>query len=251
MIKLIKDLVNKLFKKKPQRPKLKPKKDTNLSILVGSCDKYEPLWNNFLALFDRYWDHDIQANKYFISETVPVPTKSFQTILTGNLPFSECLRMAIDKIESPYILWLQDDYFLRKKLLKDRFDFYIYLMKELNIDRFGIHSGCSDYFGQNVAPNLFKLYQYSYYTVSMQASIWNRELLKFLLPPPYNSESPWQFETNGTERLNDQKMHNVLYEQQFTPWYIDVTRRGKVCPEYFQIIQQENLRDDCLNSVLQ
>ena len=251
MRKLKIDLFNyfkNIFWKNPEKYSNQSRPDKNLSILVGSCDKYEPIWNNFLILFDRYWDDRLDINKYFISETIPVPSKKFQTIFTGYKPFSECLRFALDNIESKYILWLQDDYYLRKVIPKSRFDFYLYLMNELDIDRLGIHVGSNAYISYQVAPLIYKFHQHSLYTVSMQASIWKKESLIQCLPDINFPESPWEFEINGSERMNRLKRHSVLLDRQVKPWYVDITRRGKFCEEYLDIIKEENLVPNDFNN---
>jgi hypothetical protein len=30
--------------------------EDKLSVIIGSCDSYQPLWKNFDILFKRYWN---------------------------------------------------------------------------------------------------------------------------------------------------------------------------------------------------
>ena len=35
----------------------------DLSIVVGSCDKYSFLWDKFTKRFNQYWDVDVELKK--------------------------------------------------------------------------------------------------------------------------------------------------------------------------------------------
>ena len=41
----------------------------DLSIVVGSCDKYSFLWDKFTKRFNQYWDVDVELKKFFMKMT--------------------------------------------------------------------------------------------------------------------------------------------------------------------------------------
>jgi hypothetical protein len=210
----------------------------DITLLVGTCDRYSFLWSNFVFLFEKYWDKNIKIEKFFLSEEKSSDNfKNFSFITAGKIPYSDCLLYALNKIKTPYILWLQDDFFLRRTLTKDRFDFLLDFAKNHNVDRLGI---CEDsiYYTKYLENGLFRLDQYSDYTISMQPSIWNVDFLKSCLIP---NENPWQFEVDGSQRLNRTKIHNIYIDFQSPPWQLEAMRKGQYTDWFYQIKNEENL----------
>jgi hypothetical protein len=155
------------------------------------------LWNDFVELFNKYWDHNIECEKYFLTETTTKKFDNFKWITAGPVPYSQCIKKACQVIEDDYILWLQDDYFLRKTIYKEEFDSYFKLIKSFNINRFGIHENSDAYDSFKIKNNLYKIDQLSAYGISMQASLWEKNFLESCL---IDNEDPWEFELEGSIR---------------------------------------------------
>lgn len=213
----------------------------NITLLVGTCDKYSFLWNKFAILFDRYWDKNINISRFFLSETQNFDDFGFQSILPGKIPYSDCLKYALDKVDTDYVLWMQDDYFLRKTIDRSKFEFYMSLMT-YGVDRLGIHEDSNLYSKSRLIKNVYRLHQNSMYTISMQASIWNVNFFKSCLIQE-GSENPWEFEVEGSSRLNSSKLHNILFDKQDSPWYNEAMRKGQFTEEYHKILEEEGLHD--------
>jgi len=205
-----------------------------LTIVVGSCDKYSFLWPKFIERFNRFWDHEITIDKYIMTETYNVKSKEFKTLKCGDVPYTEFLKNGLKNIEEKYILWLQDDYFLVNKLnseiIKNCYDL---IKKQENIIRVGIHPNSKYYTTFKEKDSKFKKFsKNSMYSVSMQSSIWNRKkLIDFLSNSP--NESPWQFEINGSQRLNNTKHEVVFYELE-EDWYQEAMKKGKKTEIYYE-----------------
>lgn len=199
----------------------------DLSILVGSCDKYSFLWDKFTKRFNQYWDIDIELKKYLISETIEFSGDTFETLKCGKISYTKCLKKSLEQINTKYILWLQDDYFLVRQLdsqiIKDCYNF---IENNENIIRVGIHTQSKYYTTIKINnTNFNKLSKNSNYTISMQSSIWDREkLLKFLNNSP--DENPWQFELNGSKRLNKTN-YDVFFYKLKDDWYKEAMKKGK------------------------
>lgn len=207
----------------------------NLSLVVGSCDKYNFIWDKFFKLFDKYWDHNITINKYFITEHNPAKHKDFRPLCVGNYIWTKFARLALSHINSDYILWMQDDYFLRKTISLEQLSTYMNFVESNNVDRLGIHDNSHLYTYENIFG---KLKQNSLYTISLQASIWNKQTLISLLEQ--NDETNWAFEIDGSKRFN-KNSHNVYISVQNPPWYLEALKQGSYTPDYFDICKEENL----------
>jgi hypothetical protein len=111
-------------------------------------------------------------------------------------------------------------------------------IKDNNVDRFGICENSKLYSQIHAKDNIYRLNQNSQYTISMQASIWKKDFLSSFLGPV---ENPWEFELNGSIRLNLSKKHNIYQEIQYPPWYKECMTKGKYNQNYKIIQTEENL----------
>jgi hypothetical protein len=215
----------------------------NFTILIGTCDKYSFLWKNFTTLFKKYWDHNIKVDKYFLSETITADIEGFNTFTPGVVPYSDCIKYALDRISTPYVLWMQDDYFLRKMITIEQFNQYFEYIEKYNVDRFTPNRYTPHtvhYTFDGKIDNYPRMSQNSNYTISMQASIWNKNFLQKCLIQQ-GTENPWQFEVDGSTRLNNTSQHCILYELSHDQWYQEAMRKGTFTKEYYDIIKLENL----------
>jgi hypothetical protein len=211
---------------------------TDVILLIGTCDKYSFLWKEFVFLFNKYWDNNIKIEKYFMTETlVDDSIEGFKFIKNGKIPYSNCLINTLNQISTKYVLWMQDDYFLRRTIKKEMFDDYLKFVKENNVDRLGICEDSKYYSKKHINDNFFKLNKNSQYTISMQSSIWNTEFFKSCVIP---NETPWMFEINGTKRLN-RRNHSTYIVTQNPPWYLEALRKGKYTDWYYKIKKEEKI----------
>ena len=85
------------------------------SIVVSSCDKFQDVWSPFFTLFFRYWP-DCPFPIFLIANQQSYPDDRVKTILVGeDRGWATNLRMALDQVPTPYVLYLQEDYFLEGK----------------------------------------------------------------------------------------------------------------------------------------
>ena len=205
----------------------------NLSILVGSCDKYSFLWDKFINRYVEYWNLKLDLPKYIQTETVDVDTNLFETIKCGDVSYTECIKHSLNQISTDYVLWLQDDYFFVRRLDPELIrNAYKLISENDNVIRVGINEDSKYYTSKLIEDNLYLMDKSSEYTISMQSSIWDRKkLLDFIENSP--KETPWEFEINGTQRLNKLN-YDVYYYKLDTPWYVEAMRKGEKMDIYYE-----------------
>lgn len=172
----------------------------NLSILVMSCDAFEDVWQPFFILFDKYWK-DCPYPKYFCTDIKPVNQLGFTPITVGqNLAWSYRLKKALEQIDTQYVLFLQDDFFLMKPADTARINKYLEIIKKE-------HAGLLRIFPTPPPTTSFKNYEdiglvekNTPYRVSCQAAIWDKEVLLELIN---DTENIWAFEIEGSKRANE------------------------------------------------
>lgn len=120
------------------------------------------------------------------------------------LTWSECLIRAIDQIQTPLLLYFQEDYFIDRFVRSDVIDQAINLMIEnpeighIALTKHASHGpyGASDW------PGFSVIGQKARYRIATQAGLWRPSVLKSYLHP---RENGWMFEILGTRRAHRRK----------------------------------------------
>lgn len=177
------------------------------SILVNTCDKFEDCWDPFFKLFSKYWP-DYKGKIYLNTEYKDYSFKGLNIIAlkvcegisdTKRLTWSECLKIALSKINEETILYLQEDYFF-KDFVKDEIVNSFAGLINLNSDIDCIHLTDQAVIPDAPSDKYHKLWRVAYkqrYRISCQAALWRKSILSGYL---LEHESAWQFEEFGSKR---------------------------------------------------
>jgi len=117
----------------------------------------------------------------------------------GQLPWSECLLRCLASVPTPFVLYLQEDYFLERPVQGELVDEFATIMsRNEDLKHIGLtHFGAAGPFEPTNDKRLWKIGQRSRYRISTQAGLWRVETLKSYLEP---RENAWMFEIYGTRR---------------------------------------------------
>ncbi len=194
----------------------------SVTILVNSCDLYKDAWYPFFKLLDVHWP-DCPYNIVLNTES-----KSFNTDFvnlsifnSGNIPWSDRVLKVLDTIESEYILFFLEDFFLMSPVKTDVLNSALSLLNE-NED-IGFIS-----FNPDIDSNAWKtkgtygkyfteLKKVSIARINAVAGLWRKDFFVEMLK---SGESPWEFELNGTKRgKSSKKMVLCLSDVQYAPFH--------------------------------
>lgn len=208
-----------------QAPSTPGQNQHNCTILVSSCDGYSDLWKPYFKLFKRHWP-DCPFPIALITEKKDPKISGVKALKLGEgLDWSTIIQHALDQIDTEYVLFTLEDFFIRKnvntqlicKLLED--------MGSEKIDTLRLSPRPK---ADTIIPG--KAYglisQNARYRVSTQAAFWRRETLKNLL---VSGESAWQFEAMGSDRAKNQGYFVATWDH-VLPYYHHVVERGKWFP---------------------
>ena len=190
------------------------------SILVNSCDEFDDCWEPFFTLLKRYWpqcDANIYLNteiKTWSCEGINLTCTKVQKGLSRRLTWSECLIAALDQIETPLVLYFQEDYFIhqpvRHELINKATD---YMMAHPEIGHIALtRHGSLGPFEKHAEDWLQTIGQKARYRISTQAALWRVETLRSYLE---SHESGWMFEIYGTWRA--QKRNDIFLSTLWKP----------------------------------
>jgi hypothetical protein len=178
----------------------------NTALLVLSCDKYSDIWQPFFDFFFKYWS-DCPYPIYLGSNEKTFAHEKVTTLLSGaERDWSTDTLAILHQIKEKNIIILLEDYFVYANPDKKLLEKSINLLDEHNAVFLRLACFPSDHF-QDYAydfmknePDFVITRKEARYRVNLQAGIWNREkLIKLIVP----GESPWAFETQGTQRSRE------------------------------------------------
>ncbi len=178
----------------------------DFTILVNSCDGFADCWEPFFKLFTLFWPN-CNVKVILNTETMDWSFPGLDLQCTqvglgvGRLTWSECLIKALDQVDTPLVLYLQEDYFFEKPV-DDRLVYELAdMMKTDSVVKYiGLTNiGSLGPFGATADPRLWKVTQKARYRISTQAGLWRTETLRSYLKP---EENGWMFEIYGTKRAS-------------------------------------------------
>ena len=80
----------------------------DITLFIGTCDKYHMLWEYFITQADKYFEP--KCKKIFISENKKVSSKGYKTYLAGKQNWSDRMKDALEEVDTKYVFVLLDDY---------------------------------------------------------------------------------------------------------------------------------------------
>ena len=199
---------------------------SNCTVLVSSCDKYSDLWRPLFNLFYKYWP-DCTYPVFLITEEKKIEIDGVKSLSLGkNKDWSSLILDSLGVVESPYVLLMLEDFFIRRNVDSTKIDELLELMEQDNISMLRLipRPGPSvkvvgeDRYGA-ISAN-------APYRVSTQAALWRVDILKALLKI---GESAWEFEINGTVRSEKYRGFVSVYNS-VIPYYHHVVQGGKWFP---------------------
>jgi hypothetical protein len=213
----------------------------NVAILVTSCDKYHDLWDPFFTLFFRYWP-DCPYPVYLGTNHLKYNDKRVKTITTSDDDWSSRFRTVFEKIPEPYVIVMNEDFFLTKPVDTVKIEELIRYMVAQN-------SGCLRLFpcpGPDLScldnPEVGEISKGADYRLSLQAAIWNKQTLLELLR---EGESAWELEINGTKRTNDLDVPFLCVTGDSPiPYFCTGVVKGKWVREAVELCKKEGIEVD-------
>lgn len=216
----------------------------DITLLIGTCDSYSILWDNFVVLADKYFK--VNCNKYFVTENKITEYKGYKTIIPGNLPWSDRMLYALNTINTKYTLFVLEDYYFTEPLDESEISMHIDFMESVNANKAMLEIKCNraynlDHYGYtNTNKEICKLNANSDYLTSVQPSIWKTAHLKNCMVPGW---SPWDFEIKGTELIRNKETDTYLIVRQQKPYWNAVRKGMKLSEGWADIKARENLKD--------
>lgn len=172
-----------------------------LSIIVSSTDSYSDMWPDFFACFKKFWP-DCPYKIYLVTNELTPEFRGVEIInCEKDAQWSERMRRALNMIQSKYVCFLLDDFYISgevdtslvQKSLKFMDHEHILYYKLMTMSKIP----SSEY---KSIPYIYEITASLKYGISLCSSIWDRKL--FLEKIGNDNYNPWKFEVN---RLNEEE----------------------------------------------
>jgi len=168
-----------------------------LAILISSCDDFSDCWDPYFHGFRKYW-RDCPYDVFIVTNYKDLSDGSIRAIKVGkDRGWSQNTLEALRQIETPYVFYTHEDFWIKKPVETGVIEDYIALMER----------GKADYVRLFPAPppdadfpddwRLGILADEAPYRTSLQVALWRKTVFQELIVP---GENPWQFELRGTIR---------------------------------------------------
>jgi hypothetical protein len=177
----------------------------NYTLLVNSCDSFEDCWVPFFTLLDRFWQGQRPGiilnteKKQFEFDGLHITSSTVNSNRASRMTWSECLAQVLEKVPTPIVLYMQEDYFLESPVDVELIESMVQLMLDQpEIAHIGLTPfGSMPPFTPSAHPRLERIGARAKYRISTQAGLWRPEALKSYIRP---WETGWMFELFGTLR---------------------------------------------------
>ncbi len=178
--------------------------DNSVTILVNSCDKYEDAWEPFFKLLKIQWP-ECENYKIVLSTETKAYNCSFLDVKTvnvkGNLSWSSRLKNTLEQIETEYVLFFLEDFFLLEKVRTDIFTKAFELIE--SDKRIGLITFSKRRYGSTFPDKT----DYDKCFIEQPKSVKNRTNVlvglwrkEYFLKLLYGDENPWEYEKNSNIR---------------------------------------------------
>lgn len=210
----------------------------DVTLLIGTCDRYSFLWDNFVTLCNKYWNVD--CVKMFAGENLQVKHKGYHTVMCGNRNWSDIIKTSLKYIKTEYVFFVLEDYYLNQNITEDFIKIGIDFMKSHDDANKLVFSSafCEYYSVENISGKYFKMLDISDYLTTTQPALWKTSFLNECLIENMN---PWQFEIDGTNIRRN--INNKIYIHHMDDIYFNVVNKGRVIPRWDLFKKIENLSD--------
>lgn len=231
------------------------------SLLINTCDNFEDCWIPFFKLFSIYWP-DFKGKIYLNTEYKEFSYPGLEIICTkvclvNNVPkskratWSQCLKWALEQIDTDIVLYMQEDYFLKDSVKNDIIENFVSLINEKK-DIDCIHLTDQAVIAENLPSHYHNLYPVKLnqkYRISCQAALWKKDVLSLYIR---TYENAWQFEEFGSKRARKLK-HNFyvidnkkfkINENEIIPYVFTGIIQGRWKDEVNSLFESNNISID-------
>ena len=173
-------------------------KNSSCAIFISSCDTYDDAWEPFFTLFFKYWP-DCPFPIFLIANEKKYNNEKVRTItISPDFGWAKNLALALRTHPYEYILYFQEDYFLKRKVNTEKIQELIDLVKKEHSAYLRLYSSPGPDVAFKERRDVGEILTNSPHRTSLQVSIWDTAVLKKMLE---KDERAVDFELHHNEEI--------------------------------------------------
>ena len=225
----------------------------DVTILINGCDKYQDAWEPFIKLLYIQWK-DCPYPIVLNTESIDYEGAYSENVTTihpeeSNMSWSERLRGCLEKIDTEFVLFMIEDYFIQHPVSTEVFEHALSLMQ--TDKRIGM--AALSYGKTNVKTDGFEDAYFYSRIINKQNMIWCRINLyrkDYLQKLIRNHETVWEFEEFAPYRAKKQPYY-IIQQKSSVPecftFYMKVEQgygitRGKWLPKNVELFEKYGIQ---------
>ncbi|CAN5510835.1 hypothetical protein BH20VER1_BH20VER1_03340 [soil metagenome] len=172
-----------------------------VAIVVSSYDGFFDAWRPFAFFFRKFWPQ-CPFPVHLITNELEVRSSFIRGIRVGaDHGWASNMQRALQHIRAPYILYLQEDYFLTAPVHEEQLARDFTFAMEQNAASFCFFDlALLEAEFQPQEPPFAVVPEQSKGRTRLQTTLWKRDVFESLLRP---GENAWHMEARGSERTRD------------------------------------------------
>src|SRR5690349_8877654 len=176
----------------------------SVAIIVSSCDFFFDAWRPFTRFLDRSWN-DCPFEIFLITNELEIRSSRIRSITLGpDRGWSSNLLEALNRLDHPYVFYMQEDYFLTAPVQKQQLANDFAEMMDAGASALCFRARTNPDAGFQSLNDRFGIVPlYSDGRTRCQVTLWNRKALQSILRP---GETAWDFEARGSPRTQEMKI---------------------------------------------
>lgn len=227
--------------------------DSRLTIFVDSFDGYSDMWDIYFLIFDHYWP-DCKYKKVLVTNELTPKFNNVNVINTGKeINWMDRTIRALNLVETEYVLFSLEDYFIGKKVKNYEIDDILDFMSKNKINCYKLYPWpkSNTKFRDGKFKHLHGYKKNDAYAINGALSIFKTDFLIKILKKCVDAETCFDFEyyyLNNKENVNDTiDFSSICYDDRDILGYHNGIIRGKWLWSTVKYYKKQGLNIDFSN----
>lgn len=163
------------------------------TVITMGCNEYHDIADLNAFFLKKYWNDE--TKKVYVTETKMPQRESFDLVVTTEENMKWCLRLsqALEKIDTPYVIMLCDDFFISKQVDYKKINELINVCVENKLGCLKLMPAADGY---EIINEQLGNSKNGMYRITTMPAIWEKNYLKKLAEL---GGSAWDFELKGSK----------------------------------------------------
>lgn len=213
------------------------------TVIISTCDKFSDLWDANIKLLKQNWS-DLSAKVLLVTDKPTQKSYKDVTIVCAGegKEITDRLKVAMQFVNTDYVLFTLDDYFLTEKINTQIIIEDIKIMETHNLDYLRLFvmtkKSLRNRKAKLIEKDIYLLENWAGdYIVSLYAGIWRKEFMQTSLIASLNA---WQYEVSLTKLARDINARCADSRKGEFP-ILDVIRKGKILNKAKKYLDNSNI----------